>query len=431
MQLSKIFNDKVARSSKNTFSRSKLPLIALCVGLLLILLIKMPTASAQSTTSSNSINFAAAACGGTTTAAGSIIPLYSIFGTSSTAPQSMLSIAILIMAVMLMVASLLYMIGYIFNLSMLKNLVKAEIGEIVITGIIVAIFLGSFNAAGAVSGTTTFLHVAGTSFGRNMYVSDCQYLANTSVDMLTPLFVINVFEVGLNILSSLQFNLTPLYFGVTFSPFIGYMLFTNILGILTDIAFFFMVIIFGTLVLLGFIYSLFPLFLYAGIVLRTLPWTRAAGGAFLGFFVGFYIVFPLLLHIVLFNYLSGFLPVNQVNIIPDFTCATASTTTTTSNCIFPTLFPTFSSKFDAAQYANKAIALFQSLYSCPTDSGIAVIPSCGLINGFIYFVIEPTAFVILGIVLSLMISIDFAELVGDLLGAPSLTGGKAFDKILK
>ena len=335
-----------------------------------------------------------------------IIPQNSILSGQGTGEQQVLSTSLLIILTMALVAGLIYMLSYVLNLELLRNMVKAEFGEIVLTAIVVFIFVGGFMLASAATSSQSFFAIGGSSFGRQTYVDDCTYLTSSSVGLIGPLVGLQAANYVIDTAESLKVSLTPVAFGVVFLPFQGYNLFDQVLKILSEVGWGFIVMVLGTLAMLGFVYGLFPIFLYAGIILRTLPWTRAAGGAFLGLFVGFYIVFPLVLHVMLASY------------IPSISSSATYNNPATANTIMAA--ETAASVGGAASGITAVGNVLSALVLFTGAGGSG--QSLGLINGYLYFVIEPAAFTIFAIVLALIISFDFAELVGDLLGAPNLRG---------
>jgi hypothetical protein len=351
---------------------------------------------------------------------GGAIPLNDILSGQIGGQQQILNLSLLIMLMMLMIVSFIYMVSYIFQLDLLKNLAKAEIGEVIITAIIVFILLGGFVAiSSATSGNYLALAGQGSSgggFGRSTYVDDCTYLVNSSVNLLAPFFGINILRSISESIESATVSISPSappYFGFSVSPFVGYGIFDTVLGILDDITGLFILFSLATLAMLGIIYALFPVFLYAGIVLRTLPWTRAAGGAFLGLFIGFYIVFPILLHV----FLGGYIPTltnNQLAAPPAFSSFTSGLQSQNTNTGVG--FITYTSNF---------LKSLNPFYNPSSNTG-----GYGIINGFIYGILEPASYTSIAIVIAFIISFDITEAMGDLLGAPSLSASGIFNKVL-
>jgi hypothetical protein len=353
---------------------------------------------------------------------GGVIPNADILSSQANGEQTVLNISLLIMLVMLLIVSIMYMIGYVFSLPALKEMVKVEIGEVFITGLIVLIFVGSFLGISAAT-TQNYFSVAGSNFGRNVFVDDCGYLSASSVSILQPFFQINIFRYVIEALSSLTIKLEPTYFGFSVKPLAGYMLFDNLLAVLDDAAGAFILLNLGTLLILGIIYALFPLFLYAGIILRTIPWTRAAGGAFLGIFIGFYIVFPLLLHLMLGGYSATLLAPST---------GTTGTTSTTTQSYAQQIINQLSGQSSGTGAVTAVSGILSSTFSSfglagPATSAVSTyFSSSGVVGGFIANVIEPSLFTLFSIIVSFIIAIDIAEVAGDMLGAPSLSAGNIF-----
>lgn len=362
-------------------------------------------------TNINAQSFSQSLCSGTGSingggGSGGIIPANDVLSGQVTGKQNIILMSLLIMLIMLLITSVLYMLSYVLNLDLLKNLAKAEMGEVIITVIIIFVFFGFFNFATA--GTAGYAKV-----GRGLYVDDCTYISNTSIALFVPFLFVNFIRWLSELITSLQITIEPAFFGFSFSPLTGYNLFDTVLGILDDMTGAIIVVLLGTLLLLGLIFALFPLFLYAGIILRTLPWTRAAGGAFLGLFVGFYIVFPLLLHVFLSGYAAGQIPISSSlteNAVSGF--AQTSDMQNTGSTYLSTTLNFFS---------TEAKQLYNSIGTSVT---------LGLINGYIYYVLEPAALALFAVIISFMVSFEFAELTGDLLGAPSLSTSGIFNKVL-
>ena len=375
------------------------------------------TIIAQSTAVQGFCGGSSIGIGSVASGSGGVIPTTSILSGQTKGEQSVLNLSVLIMLVMLMVVAVIYMFSYVFNLELLRNLVKAEIGEIFITAIIVGIFVGSFSVLGAAASTPqTGFAVAGSSFGRGVFIDDCAYLSTASINLIVPFFSINVVRFVVDTVVSIRFDIEPTYFGLSDAPFAGYKLFDTVLGYIDTIAGAFILLILGTLMMLSIIYALFPIFLYAGIVLRTLPWTRAAGGAFLGLFAGFYILFPLLLHVMLAGYMGTITTGAQAagqgqQSLPSQIANTIVGSTPTAGSIGTI----------ASVIQNSVTSSFGAIWTTLNN---------GIVGGFISGVIEPELFTVLSIIMAFLISFDFAEAMGDILGAPNLRASNIFNKVL-
>lgn len=364
--------------------------------------------AASSIVPTASQGFSQAVCNGNG-ATGGVIPLNNVLAGQAGGEKSLLFLSILIMLVMLMIIAIIYMISYVFDLEMLRNFAKIEIGEIIITGILVFIFIGSFNAISSATSGNVF-HIAGTSFGRDLYVSDCSYLSSGSVSLIAPFLAINFIRTIGDTAASIKVSVEFSFFGFEDSPFTGFKLFDTMLGYLDDITGAFIVLNLGIMLLLGLIFILFPLFLYIGIILRTLPWTRAAGGAFLGVFVGFYIALPILLHVMLGVY------------VPSLAAQTGFTGINPSmiNSIF-----SYSSGITSASFVVSTLKFLENNQLFIFGNGY------GIVNGFLYWVIEPAVFTFLSVIISFIIAFDVSEFTGGILGAPSLKAENIFSKMFK
>ncbi len=158
----------------------------------------------------------------------------------------------------------------------------------------------------------------------------------------------------------------------------------------------------GVAFFLNIIYSLFPLFFYFGIVLRCLPWTRAAGGAFLGLFFGFYVVFPLLLHAFIVEGAAALTPMPAVQV------------------------PSQNPFVSAGETAIAGMGNFvKNIFTALSD-----LNPYNIIGTYAALIIEPLIKFLFALIISILISFDFTELVGDFLGAPSLSSSNALKGVL-
>ncbi|MGI0100537.1 MAG: hypothetical protein ACREBH_02355 [Candidatus Micrarchaeaceae archaeon] len=380
--------------------KSRIAFIALMVIVAALMSANMP--SAQS--------FASSFCAGTSSGGG-VIPTTNILSGKGGGEQSIINISLLIMLTMLLVVALLYIISYVLDTQLLRNLAKAEIGEIFITLIIIGVFIGTFNLGSSAFNSSNALALGGSSFGRNLYVNDCTYLTTTSLQLLFPLFSINIARLFLNTLTSVKLTYEPALFGLSVSPLLGYSLINSAVGVLVDATWAFIISTLGVTVMLGFIWGVFPIFLYAGIILRTLPWTRAAGGAFLGLFAGFYIVFPMILHVMLAGYVSS------------ITTVVTSSNPTQIGSLIGTVV-------GGATGAELGLPGILSSFGAYIGGFWGTAAAEGLIGGYLNYVLEPAAFTIFAIIISFIISFDFAEAMGDLLGAPSLSASNIWHRVL-
>ena len=234
---------------------------------------------------------------------GLINPDRVIFSGHSGAAQSILAISLLIMLVMSFAIGIMYSIGYAFRIDKLLRFAKAEVGELLLTLLIVVLFVGSFTVTPATITSKNFFAVGNGALNNGIFTADCTMLVQQSFNLVPVMFTFGLMTSTLNMIGSTTLNFDPNFIGVlNFKPILGISALTTVTNTFMYGTSGFTVILMGAATFIVMIYALFPLFLYLGIILRTLPWTRPAGGAFLGMFIAFYILFPLLIYSLLFGY---------------------------------------------------------------------------------------------------------------------------------
>ncbi|MGC8537385.1 MAG: hypothetical protein ACP5MZ_00145 [Candidatus Micrarchaeia archaeon] len=302
----------------------------------------------------------------------------------------MLGISMLILALVALVIGIAYMVGYSFKVEKLVQFSKAEMGEIFVTLLIILIFFGAIYSVSP----TGFIKI-GPSSTYNTYYNDCTLLAGSSVDVFRSLATYFIPETYfLQILRDFNVKIMPLHFGISFTPLKAFGLLYHILNLFTGIAGGLAGLFIALIVFLSIIYSVFPVFLFLGIILRSIPWTRAAGGAFLGLFIAFYLMFPILLYFMLqASPASSVLPIENtnsyLNSLSNFTSASGTFLTSLADAV-----------------------------------------SFNIIALFITDIVEPMIFTIFVLIISLIVSYDFMELMGDALGAPSLSSSNTLKRVL-
>lgn len=320
--------------------------------------------------------------------------------------SSLISISVLLVLMVLTILGIVYAIGVGFGIDQLKRFSRTELAESIFNLAVIAViasglgfasgaisFLSSLTAIGAnslaVQGGTTPI----TSNTLSLYTGICNNYINNGVETMLP-YVITTAGT-LTILGSLQkfeLELEPNYFGFAFSPFAGLSPVVSIIGTQLD---FFMLIVGVSIsmpIFLYMIYFLFPIFLYVGILLRSFPWTRPAGGSMLALFIAFYIVFPALLYPFSLYATSQFQPLSLASI------------------------------------ASSGFSL-QALLTAIPIANVFGNPMVGEISSFANAASQ-LAVQLLGVVIALMISLDLVEALGDLLGAPSLHTKKLLSKVI-
>ncbi|MCL4381329.1 MAG: hypothetical protein M1331_01030 [Candidatus Marsarchaeota archaeon] len=336
-----------------------------------------------------------------------------MFTFSPTNNTALLNTVILIISTMMALLGITYAIGSAFGIQKLIVFTKAEIGEILITGLIAFIFIQSISMFGSAK--------SGLSPVTNLFTKDCISMTSSSLGLMLPMLELSFSQLVLKTVSSISLSLYPVYMGYSVAPFSGFNIISTPMNIVIGLSGMLMMLLFGVSLVLGIIYAFFPIFLYLGIVLRALPWTRAAGGAFLGMFAGMFVMFPLLLNFGLTGPLA----------IP---CATTSPTTTvpvsstspTNFCNNPsaTAQSQITSAFQPSGFTGVADSL-DSFVSI-TSGGILVPP----IEFITKDILEPLLYSLIILVFSLIISFSFMEEVGKLLGATSLSSKHMLKKVI-
>jgi hypothetical protein len=336
---------------------------------------------------------------------GLINPDNIIFSNHSGTAQQILVISLLLMSMMMLISGLLYAIGYAFRIDKLLRFSKTEIGEVLVTLLIVALFIGTFSVGSMVIGTPNLFALGKGALSQGVFTKDCSLLSEESFSLIPAMLIYGYEDQAINAIGGTKITFMPDGFGVSVVPFAGMTLIRPVMSLLIYLTNLFIFIPLGTVMFIAFIYAFFPLFLYLGILFRTFPVTRAVGGTFLGLFIAFYVVFPILLYSMITTYSpvcgtygsTACLPGPKIPVLSDIAGAVAS--------------------FIPTAWISNITALFLA-------GGI------GLVNSFIKVFAEPVIFAAFSVFLSLIISFDFMEALGDLLGAPSLRSSDMLKRVL-
>ncbi len=304
------------------------------------------------------------------------------------------NLAFIILVLMVIVAAFVYMVGYAFGIGKLASFGRTELGEVAITFILVAIFLGTMQS---INSLTT------SSGSTSSFQTGCTKLTNTALGMVGYIVELYAEQQMFSLAQSFSYDIRISAFGYGMEPLAGLGLLIFVIGQVTTVAFGLMGVTLGAAVVFVAIYQIFPVFLYIGIILRTIPWSRAAGGAFLGLFVAFYILFPALFLMML-------------------------SSISTPNC--GTSCPT-----GGLNLGGIGTGTFPSTTSFDNPIGGFLNAITGGYNMEIIFSAMQTVIgtgleVLFALVISFIISFDFMEAVGDLLGAPSLKSSNTLKKII-
>ncbi len=316
----------------------------------------------------------------------------------------LLQISFLIVIGVLTVLGLTYGIGTAFGIEVLKNFSRTEALESVFNLVlIILIFPGLF----ALQGISTFLG----NIGQEAVLPISQQSGTTTPTYSMQQLCTNYMEQGLSTtlngvigllpclyyfstMSTLELSFMPNDFGFSVKPFAGWYPWTQVLNIEVELYILVGGLMSGVSMFLFIIYFLFPIFLYAGILLRSFPWTRAAGGSMLSLFIAFYMIFPALLY-----------PFSsQLSLGPG------------GNPLFSAV----------SCPATITLSILQAVTGYSSYLGTsAAIEMQGFVSGLAYSMMQ-----VFGVAIAFIISYDLLERFGDLLGAPSLRSGKLLQKVI-
>ncbi|MDE1856615.1 MAG: hypothetical protein KGH98_00860 [Candidatus Micrarchaeota archaeon] len=314
--------------------------------------------------------------------------------------NSLIALATALIGVMLGIMALAWAIGSAFHIDKLTRFAKVEMGEIVITAAVVYVFLGTFSAINIISGPSGLFALGGSSLNVTVFQSDCNILSGVALNPFSSIISLITEQNSLNILSSIYITFKPGGVGFIVAPLSGLSAIAQVLSTMINVSWGILAAMLALSMLPAVFYYVFPFFLFAGVVLRSTPFTRAAGGAFIALFASFYIVFPLLLYYML--------------TLPDITGLS-------------TAVPTIC--FGSAAPVPPQQVTLQSIGSSITfASPSSYLPTMvDLFKGYQYTVcsfvlnvIVPSVYAIIAVVLSLLTALDFVQYLSQLLGAPSM-----------
>lgn len=328
-------------------------------------------------------------------------------------PQTgILTIAMLLVLLVLSALGIVYAFGYGLSIDSLKNFSRTEIVESIFSAIIIIFVAGGLGFAGSAISFVTNLASLGTSqlpgvatppvinTAYDLYTNLCNNYVNSNAGlegMIPAIVTTGVSQIFISTFQSLTIELEPSGFGFSVKPYAGVEPELELLNIEMDFFFLLVGFFIAIPVLLSLIYSLFPYFLYAGVLLRAFPWTRAAGGSMIAFFVGFYIIFPALIfpfslfNPATFESLSGSAAGQIGNIM-----------------LFSLTAVVGASSFLTSISGASMVAEIQSFAGVAADLGVQA----------------------LGLIIGLIISLDIVEELGDLLGAPSTSAKKLLSNVI-
>ena len=350
--------------------------------------------------------------------------------------ENILALSVLTILAVFAAISVAYAIGMAFGINKLVTFCRAEYGEGIFTLVIIAMVGGStayighalmFMSSLATVGMTTPV-TSVPSGAQDLYSGLCNniilndvapdfYLTAAILLKLIPYEFIQSFSLSIQPDGPDWVYLLP---SVTYKPFggLGVMVSATFLEFSTLSIFIFLGITLIFLFML--IYLLFPLFLYLGILLRSFPWTRAAGGSFIALFIAFYIVFPVLFY--------PFTAMQQSQISAEF-CGSAP-----NQLPCPSGMQSWSPFFSGLlEDASGAVTYLSSVF---TSFGSPVGFANRIPQNFVSSIddyaqsFSNILLELLGLGISFIISFDLMEVLADFLGAPSLQGNRILEKVI-
>ncbi len=352
-----------------------------------------------------------------------------------TSYAGLLGYAVLIILAMLVLMGFVYGVGRAFQIQKFTEFAKTEYLESVANLVIILLILGGMTAvfnlviytsdialigAAAIPPGQTTTQIPPITSSSQMYSTLCSNYINNLLGAVGDLSQVYLVQLVLNFLANfaVEFNVPqgqtggaalPFVPGVSVMPLQGLFIESEALGIVSGAAFFVGVLNLGMVFLLFIIYYIFPLFLYLGILLRSFPWTRAAGGAFLALFISFYVVFPALLYPFSFPIQSPTL--NTLN-IPALNGLTGGKE-----------LINFASNLGGQVLGTVAQSVPIVNGAVPGDFAFKLLQ--GAIN------ISSDSFLqLIGFIIALLISYDMLEMLADLLGAPSMQSRNILKKLI-
>lgn len=339
----------------------------------------------------------------------------------------MLELSLTVVLAVLMLLGILYGIGQAFTISRINSFVKTEYLESILNIIIVLVLFGGMlviaggvnfitSLGSAIVGASGVASQTGSGYGlvsttasvqtvQDLYESICGvYWGDAALHFAGLVFLSGITFIY-SLISSITVSYMPNGVGVAFGFGAGLTPFNQVLSFMTPLISGAIIVEVGIIFLLAIIYYLFPLFLFAGVLLRALPWTRAAGGTLLALFIGFYVFFPALLY-----------PFASV----DYRCLAAQQTT--AGLQYQTACMTTQQGYlNLPSFQSTPAGLVSGVSSF--FSGAASFFNEGqfiaLMDFWIFSIIN-ASFQIFGVVISFVISYSLLEGFADLLGAPSL-----------
>ncbi len=338
---------------------------------------------------------------------------------NNTTFSSVLSISMLIVLAVLAVLALAYAIGYGFGINKLVTFVKTEYVESAFNILLIVAIAGGIGAFSGVSSFFTNAAIlsqpsATTPFtdSLTLYTSICNNILSNQIVPAFGYFIQTTIEsMSLNFISGTEIFLIPsgTFFvttipGLIIRPFSGLNFIINLIGSQSTVAVLIMAIDISTIFLLFAIYFIFPIFLYLGVLFRSFPWTRAAGGTLLSLFISFYIVFPAIIY--------------PISAIPPALSAALATLSSTS-------LPSISQNTDLLAFVQSAVV---GSYNSAASSRMFFTPEYNV--NLYAMMIGFFAMLLVGLFIAFLIAYDLSQILARALGAPSFNASRIMTSVL-
>ncbi|MEM3252977.1 MAG: hypothetical protein QXS71_00980 [Candidatus Micrarchaeaceae archaeon] len=317
-------------------------------------------------------------------------------GSAAASFAGLFAIALIIILAVFVILGIVYAIGYAFKIDKLTSYVKTEIIESTANLALIAIFAGGIGVAFSASvffsniGLTGVQSASGltllqgtpttVSSGSQMYSQLCDNYYSRIYPIVVLVAGLYASSMVTSMASSINVELIPNGFGISFHPFMGIDPLTLLLYSMQSIAIYIIIIYLAIIMLTWLIFYLFPIFLYAGILFRSFPWTRAAGGTMLAIFISFYIILPAILY-----------PFSEVTFQPSSTF-----------------------EIHTIQGLPTSLSAVESFFISPLSPNAAI-------QAFVPYLADG-GLQLFSVIIALLISFDLIESFAELLGAPSLRG---------
>ncbi|MCL5675163.1 MAG: hypothetical protein M1611_00955 [Candidatus Marsarchaeota archaeon] len=349
------------------------------------------------------------------------VPIHGTFG-------GVISIALLIVLMVFTVIALVYGVGVAFRIDKLIRFGRAELLESfanVVIIVVIAFGVGTILGAASFLANLGSLNVVAPSSGFSTGVQG--FYTNTCINIFNNVIITSLFDMvgGLanavvyEILDDFQLTFVPGGYisyvvpGFEVQPFQGIGPIVSLTFVETSTFTAFIMTGLGIIFMLFVIYYLFPVFLYLGIVLRSFPWTRPAGGALIAIFVSFYIFFPALLYP--FTTFGS----SVSNIYCNGSSSHGGTTSTTGSPVPDICSSNNITHYIATGGIDALLALLGNI-NAAFNSNVEIYAS----------MVAAFAIEFIGFAIAFLISYDLLEVFGDLFGSPSLQANRILSRLI-